>query len=156
MWRHWLVGLGPTFIFPSGNLDQTGRGQWQAGPTGVAGYLSKRWIAGLIAQQWWSFAGAEDRSAVSQLHLQYLASWFFPHGWSVGTSPTIKVDWRAEPGEQLTFPLGLSLSKVVRLGGRAPVKFEVQGLYAPIHPAAYGEHFGLQLYVIPVIPSPFR
>lgn len=156
LWQHWLLAFGPTFVFPTANLDQTGQGKWQAGPAGVAGYLSKQWIAGVIAQQWWSFAGAADRRAVSQLHLQYIASWFFPHGWSVGTSPTIKFDWRADAGQQVTFPLGLSLAKVVRLGGGVPVKLEVQGLYAPIHPDAYGERFGLQLYVVPVVPSPFE
>ncbi len=153
IWEHWLLGLGPTFIFPSANLDETGQGKWQAGPAAVAGYQAQRWLAYVIAQQWWSFAGAADRQAVSQLHLQYVANWFFPHGWSVGTSPTIKFDWRADAGQQVTFPLGLQVSRVLRLGDHLPVKFLVQGLYMPIHPDAYGEHFGLQIEVTPVIPS---
>lgn len=156
IWSHWLLALGPTFIFPTANLDQTGQGKWQIGPAAVAGYQTKDWLAGVILQQWWSYAGAADRNAVSQMHLQYMASWFFAHGWSVGTSPTIKFDWRAPSGQQVTFPLGLSLAKVVRLGGRLPVKLEAQGLYAPVHPDGYGERFGLQLYVIPVIPSLLR
>lgn len=153
MAEHWLMGIGPTFIFPTASLDRTGQGKWQAGPAGVAGYLSKRWIASLIAQQWWSLAGSDSRPAVSQLHLQYLASWFFPHGWSVGTSPTIKFDWNATPGNQVTFPLGLLVAKVVKFGGTQPVKFEIQGFYAPVHPNPYGENFEIQILLTPVIPA---
>lgn len=35
----WLLGLGPTFIFPSASSEYTGQGKWQAGPGAIAGYL---------------------------------------------------------------------------------------------------------------------
>lgn len=149
---HWLVALGPTFIFPTASSHQTGQGKFQIGPGGVLGYQTKEWTAYAIAQQWWSFAGEADRASVSELHLQYVASWFLSGGWSVGTSPTIKVDWRASPGNRVTFPLGVEATKVVKLGS-LPVKVQVQGLYAPIRPDSYGEKFGIQLYVIPVVPT---
>jgi len=149
----WLLAVGPTFIFPTASNDETGQGNWQAGPGRVAGYLGKKWLLGLIAQQWWSFAGPASRKADSGLHLQYLTSWFLPHGWSIGTSPIIKFDWRAAAGQQVTFPLGLFVARVVELGG-LPVKLEVQGLYAPVRPESYGEQFGIPLYVTPVIPAP--
>ena len=57
----WLLALGPTFVFPTANLDQTGKGKWQAGPAGVLGYRRPSWLAVLIAEQWWSFAGGSDR-----------------------------------------------------------------------------------------------
>ena len=148
----WILGLGPTWVFPTANLDQTGQGTWQAGPGSVAGYRGEHWLAGVIEQQWWSFAGAADRKAVSQMHLQYIASWFFADGWSVGTSPTIKFDWRAAPGDQVTFPFGLSVAKVVKFGDALPVKFQVQGLYVPVRPHD-GPQAIIELYVIPVIPS---
>jgi len=148
----WLLGLGPTFVFPTANLDQTGQGKWQAGPAGVAGYRAPGWLAAVIAQQWFSFAGAEDRAAVSELHLQYIASYVLGDGWSVGTSPIIKVDWRAAAGERLTFPFGLTLAKVVRLAGRLPVKFELDAMYVPVHPTDGAEAI-FKLAVIPVIPA---
>jgi hypothetical protein len=149
----WLIALGPTFVFPTANLDQTGQGKWQAGPAGVAGYRSKIWLAGVIAQQWWSFAGAADRSAVSELHLQYLASYFFGDGWSIGTDPTIKVDWRASSGNRVTFPIGPVFGKVVKVAGTFPVKVEIDATYAPVHPDTNGEQFDLQLKITPVIPA---
>lgn len=147
----WLLGIGPTFTFPTANVDQTGKGKWQAGPAGVAGYRAHRWIAFLIAQQWWSFAGAPERPAVSELHLQYAASYFFGDGWNIGTSPTIKFNWRAASGDQVTFPIGPSFGKVVKIGGRLPVKLELEGLYMPVYPSHDGERFAIQFTLTPVI-----
>lgn len=149
----WRLALGPTFVFPTASLEQTGQGKWQIGPAGVAGYRTRKWLAGFIFQQWFSFAGDPSRQAVSELHLQYLASWFFDDGWSVGTQPTMKVQWNAAPGQQVTFPFGPSIGKVVKVGGRLPVKFELDLLYTPIHPNN-GEEASFQIKVIPVVPSP--
>jgi len=150
----WLLALGPTFVFPSANLDQTGKGKWQVGPGGVLGYHIPQWLAVLIAEQWWSFAGAPDRPTQNHLNLQYIVSYFFGDGWSVGTSPTILFDWRAASGSQVTFPVGPTVGKVVKLGGVAPVKFELEGLYVPVHPEHDGERFVIQFNIIPVIPAP--
>lgn len=152
----WLFALGPTFVFPTANLEKTGQGKWQAGPAGVIGYQTKKWIAGAIFQQWWSFAGSPDRSAVSELHLQYMANYFFGDGWSIGTSPTMKVDWKASAGNKVTFPIGPTLAKVVKLGGVLPVKLEIEGLYMPVYPANNGERFSIQLELIPVVPAPVQ
>jgi len=147
----WLVGAGPTFTFPTANVDQTGKGKWQAGPAGVAGYRVHRWIAFLIAQQWWSFAGAPERPAVSELHLQYSASYFFGDGWSVGTAPTIKFNWRAASGDQVTFPIGPTLGKLVKIGSVLPVKLELEVLYMPVYPSHDGARCSVQFTLTPVI-----
>jgi hypothetical protein len=92
------------------------------GPAGVLGYLGEKYIVGLFPQQWWSMAGPGSNT-ISQLNLQYFASYFLSNGWSVGTSPSMLVNWYAhESGNMVTFPIGLSLSKVQRLG-RLPVRF---------------------------------
>jgi hypothetical protein len=150
----WLLALGPTFVFPTANLDQTGKGKWQAGPSGVLGYRRPSWLALLIAQQWWSFAGGSDRPTVSHLNLQYIVNYVVGDGWSVGTSPTILFDWRAASGNQVTFPIGPTVGKVVKLWGVAPVKFELEGLYIPVYPAHDGERFIVQFQIIPVVPAP--
>ena len=152
--RPWLIALGSTFTFPTANLDQTGMGKWQAGPAGVVGYQAKRWTAYLIAQQWWSFAGSSSRPAQNHLNLQYVASYFFGDGWSIGTSPTIKFDWRATDGK-VTFPIGPTLGKVIKAGG-VPVKLELQGVYMPVYPDANGDRFAVELQIIPVVPAPIE
>jgi hypothetical protein len=149
----WRLALGPTFVFPTASLDQTGQGKWQIGPAGVLGYHTEAWLAGLIGQQWFSYAGDADRKDVSELHLQYIAYWFFGDGWSIGTDPILKVNWNADPGQQVTFPLGPSIGKVIKLGDVLPVKLELDLFYAPVHPDD-GEQAAFQFKVTPVIPSP--
>ena len=148
----WRLALGPTFVFPTGNLEQTGQGKWQIGPAGVFGYHTSRWLAGVIGQQWFSYAGDADRRSVSELHLQYLAYWFFADGWSIGTDPTLKVDWNAASGQQVTFPVGPSIGKVVKIGATLPVKLELDLVYTPVHPDD-GQVAAFLFKVIPVVPA---
>lgn len=54
----------------------------------------------------------------------------------------------------MTFPIGPIIGKVVKLGGLAPVKFELQGLYVPVYPAHDGERFIVQFNIIPVVAAP--
>ena len=148
----WLLALGSTFVFPTANLDETGQGKWQAGPAGVVGYRARPWLAALIAQQWWSFAGATSRPAVTELHLQYIASYFFGDGWSVGTDPTLKVDWRAAPGNQVTIPFGPNVAKVVRFADSVPVKFQLDALYVPVTPEK-GPQCIIEVKITPVVAA---
>ena len=80
----WILGAGPTFIFPTATSTFTGQGKWQAGPAVVVGYLTDKFIVGAFPQQWWSFAGDSNRPHTSQMNLQPFATWFFGEGWSVG------------------------------------------------------------------------
>ena len=89
------------------------------------GYHAPTWLAVLIGQQWFSYAGDADRRSVSELHLQYIANWYFGDGWSIGTSPTMKVNWNAASGQQVTFPFGPTIAKAVKFGDALPVKFEL-------------------------------
>ena len=53
---------------------------------------------------------------------------------------------------KVTFPIGLNVSKVVKIGP-LPVKFAVQGQYMPVHPDVFGQKWNLQFAVTPVIPK---
>ncbi len=146
----WLLGLGPTFIFPTGSTF-TGQDKYQIGPSAVLGYLTKRYIAGVFPQQWWSVSGGE-RAPVSQMNLQPFAAYFLPHGWSVGYSGNILANWHASAGDVWTIPLGLSVAKVQFLGP-LPVRFALAGQYIPVHPSEFGQEWNIQLVVAPVIPK---
>jgi hypothetical protein len=150
----WLLGLGPTFIFPSATSMFTGQGKYQIGPGGVIGYLSDKYIIGVFPQQWWSVSGG-DRPAVSQLNIQPFASVFFGEGWSVGYSGNILANWHADSDQAWTVPVGLAISKVVKLG-RLPVRIAVAGQYMPVHPSEFGQEWNVQAVVSPVIPKLFK
>jgi hypothetical protein len=152
---NWLLGAGPTFIFPTATNWRLGQNKWQMGPAGVLGYLGQKYIVGLFPQQWWSMGGPGSNTT-SQLNLQYFASYFLANGWSIGTSPSMLVNWYAKKsGNMITFPIGLSVSKVQKIG-ILPIRFALQGQYMPVHPDAFGQKWNLQLTVAPVIPKLIR
>jgi hypothetical protein len=103
-----------------------------------------------FAQQWWSFAGDDDRKSTSQLNLLPLIYRFFGDGWSVGYSGNIVADWNAPSGERWTVPIGLALAKVVRFG-MLPVQVQVAGQYFVERPTG-GPDWNIQLQITPVIP----
>jgi hypothetical protein len=147
----WLLGAGPTFIFPTATTTNVGQKKWQLGPGGVVGYLGDHYIVGLFPQQWFSVGGNGSKQT-SQMNLQYFAAYFLPHGWSVGTSPNVLINWYASDGNKVTFPIGLNVSKVQKLG-ILPVKFQVQGQYMPVNPSVFGQRWNIQVAITPVIPK---
>ena len=149
---NWLLGAGPTFIFPTASNSRLGQNKWQLGPGGVVGYLGEKYIVGLFPQQWWS-VGGPGSNTISQLNLQYFFTYFPSKGYGIGFSPNMLVNWYAPKGQNmLTFPIGLAVSKVERLG-ILPVRFALQGQYMPVHPDAFGQKWNIQVIVAPVIPK---
>jgi hypothetical protein len=149
---NWLLGIGPTFIFPTAASDDTGQGKYQVGPAGIVGYLSKEWILAAFVQNWTSFAGDSDRSDVNQMNLQPIAAYFLPHGWSIGYSGNILANWKASSGNVWTVPVGVGISKVVKFGP-LPVKIGIGGQWMPIHPDTFGQKWNIQINLSPVIPK---
>jgi hypothetical protein len=149
----WLLGLGPTFIFPTASSNFTGQGKWQAGPAAVVGYLSDRWILGAFVQNWTSFGGDSDRPDANQMNLQPIAAYFLPDGWSIGYSGNILANWKADSaGDVWTVPIGLGIGKVVKLG-LLPVKLSLGVQYMVHHPDNFGQEWNIQVSVTPVIPK---
>jgi hypothetical protein len=67
-------------------------------------------------------------------------------------SPNIHVNWEASSGQKLTFPVGLGLSKVVKVCGR-PIKFEIQWQYMPIRPDNSGKEWNILFLIPPRLPK---
>jgi hypothetical protein len=147
-----LWGVGPSFIFPTASSDALGAGKWQAGPAALGLYMGKEWIAGGLVNQWWSFAGQDNRPATSSMNFQYFLFYLIPGGWQVGMSPNIQVNWKAEPGNKLTLPIGFGAGKLFRLG-KLPVKLTLEVDYALVKPEDYGQRWTIRFQLIPVIPA---
>jgi len=149
---NWVLGAGPTFIFPTATSHFTGQGKWQAGPSVVVGYLTKEFFLGVFPQQWWSIGGEHGRPDTNQMNLQPIATIFFGEGWSIGYSGNILADWTAPSEDVWTVPVGLGLGKVVKLG-RLPVKVQLAVQYMPVHPRISGQEWNVQVQITPVIPK---
>ena len=148
----WLLGAGPSFIFPTASNSRLGQNKWQLGPAGVFGYLGDKWLAGVFPQQWFSVGGPGPQT-VSQMNIQYFFVYLPGDGWGIGTSPNMLVNWYAnKSGNMITFPIGLQISKVIKIGP-LPVKLAIQPQYMPVHPDAFGQKWNLQFAITPVIPK---
>jgi len=112
----WLLGVGPSFIFPTASNSRLGQNKWQVGPAGVFGYLGDKWLAGVFPQQWFSTGGPGSQT-VSQMNIQYFFIYLPGDGWGIGTSPNMLVNWYAsKSGNEVTFPISLNISKVIKIG----------------------------------------
>ena len=149
---NWVLGAGPTAIFPTATSGFTGQGKWQLGPSVVVGYLTKEYFLGVFPQQWWSIGGQHGRPNTNQMNLQPIATLFFGKGWSFGYSGNILANWDAPSEYVWTVPVGLGLGKVVKLG-RLPVKIQLAVQYMPVHPRISGQEWNVQVQITPVIPK---
>ena len=150
------MAAGPTFVFPTATRDSLGDGKWESGPAAVLGYRSRDWLVAAFAQQFWSFAGSGLRKNVSELKVQYLLTRYLRHGWSVGMSPTVEVDWKARQGQQLTFPVGFGVGKTLELPAGPAFQVELQFQYMAVHPDRFGREMNVQLTLTPVLPEPLK
>jgi hypothetical protein len=149
---NWVLGAGPTAIFPTATSHFTGQGKWQLGPSVVLGYLTKDYFIGVFPQQWWSIGGEHGRPDTNQMNLQPIATVFFGEGWSFGYSGNILANWNAPSEDVWTVPIGLGLGKVVKFG-RLPVKLQLAVQYMPVHPREFGQEWNVQVQITPVIPK---
>jgi hypothetical protein len=149
---NWVLGAGPTAIFPTATSHFTGQGKWQLGPSVVVGYLTKQFFIGVFPQQWWSIGGEHGRPDTNQMNLQPIATIFFGQGWSFGYSGNILADWTAPSEDVWTVPIGVGLGKVVKLG-RLPIKIQLAVQYMPVHPRISGQEWNAQVQITPVIPK---
>lgn len=150
-----FLAAGPTVIFPTASEEILGQGKWQAGPAVAAGYLTEHWRLGLFPQQWWSFAGDKDRADVSQLNLQYFLYYAPTPAWEIGMSPNLFVNWNAPAGNQVTFPVGLGVHRLLNVG-KLPVSLGIEVNYSVVHPRDLpGSRWDIRVTLIPLLPAPW-
>jgi hypothetical protein len=149
---HWLLGLGPSFIFPTAGSIYTGQGKWQVGPALVVAYMTPKFLLGAFPQQWWSFAGDPSRPETSQINIQPIAVLFLEGGWSVGYSGNILGNWKAKGSDRWTVPIGIAVGKVTKFG-RLPVKIQPAVQYMVTQPGPVGQRWNFQLMLVPVLPK---
>jgi hypothetical protein len=104
----------------------------------------------VFPQQWFSVGG--DGRKTSHMLLYYAFVHVYSNGWSVGTNPSMAVDWEASSGNKLAFPVGLQVGKLRKLGPM-PVKFDLQAQYYAVRPQPYSPKWNLQLQITPILPA---
>ena len=145
-----MVGAGPTFIFPTASEDLLSQDTWQVGPDAGAVLLGKHFITYAFVQQWFKIGG--DGRDTNQMSGTFNFTYLFENGWTLGTQPTLSVDWEARGGERGTFGIGPQVGKMCKCGG-LPTLFQLQVQHYPIRPSVAGPKWNIQLQATPTIPA---
>jgi len=129
----WLWGVGPVVQIPTISSATLGSNVWGGGPTGVLVYMNGPWVAGVLANNVWSFGGTSGLGGTryNTFLTQPFVNYNFGEGWYVSTSPIITANWLTSENNAWTLPVGASAGRVVKLGGKLPVNLQVGAYYTP-------------------------
>jgi hypothetical protein len=108
-----LLGIGPTFVFPTASDVTSGQGKWQAGPAAAAAFAPRNWLFGVLAQNPISFAGSTTRPQEDALFLQPFITYQLGQGWFIRSEPQMIFDWETNK-QQL--PIDLGVGRVFKIG----------------------------------------
>jgi hypothetical protein len=132
----WLWGVGPVIQMPTISDKTLGSPVWGGGPTGVLVYMKGPVVAGVLANNVWSFGGTSGRGGTSynMFLTQPFMNYNFGEGWYVGTSPIITANWLTTGNNAWTLPVGANVGRVVKIGGKLPVNFSLGAYYNALRP----------------------
>ena len=140
----WTVGAGPIVQLPTATSPTVGSSVWGLGPTAVVVHTSEHIVAGVLANQVWSLGGVESGPGgkrYASFLLEPFVNYNFGHGWYVASAPIITDD-ETHAGRKWTVPVGLVGGRIIKLGGKLPVKVEIGGYYNVVTPQ-YGARWQL-------------
>ena len=145
-----IWGAGSILSIPSATDAILGSEKWSAGPTVVVLTQPTPWTIGVLAGNFWSFAGATDRRSVNQMFLQYFINYDLGDGWYVTTTPTMTANWTGSSSERWNIPVGGGFGKVFKIG-KLPVRAQLQGFSNVVKPTG-GADWSVVLTVQLVFP----
>lgn len=123
-----MIGIGPTFTFPTATYKTAGQGAWQVGPAFGAIYKGIPWLlAGALIQNPISFAYTiHDHQPLSTLLFQPVLLVALPGGWYMKSADaTWTYSWRQ--GKPRLLPLSFGIGRVLLRDGLPPINFFVSG-----------------------------
>lgn len=106
-------GFGPSLIIPTTTSPELGNGRFAVGPSVVMFSSIGKWTLGFVAaQNWGYYKASSEEIPQNSFFTQYFINYNLPKGWTIGTGPTITVNWNAEKDQKAVVPFGLSVSHV--------------------------------------------
>jgi Putative MetA-pathway of phenol degradation len=145
-----MLGAGPTFAFPTASARELGQDTWQIGPDVGATLLGKNFIAYAFVQQWFKVGG--DGRDTNQMNGVFNFTYTFANGYTIGSQPSLSVDWKASEDNRVAFAIGPQIGKLCRCGGVSTL-MQLQLQYYPVRPSVGGPKWNIQLQVTPTVPA---
>ncbi len=145
--------VGITGSLPTATDDSIASDQWRLGPEVFLGVVRKWGLVGTLITHNWDVGGSSDAD-YSKTTMQYIYGIGIGNGWQVSAGPTITYDWEATNDNELSFPLGIGLSKTTKIG-ESPWKLAIELHKYVEKPENFGADWLLKFKVTPVIKNPF-
>jgi hypothetical protein len=146
-----IYGGGVALGLPTASNEFLGSEKWSAGPSFVVLVQPEGWTIGALAQNIWSYAGADDRGDVNFFFSQVFATKNLPKGWYVNSAPIITANWEAPSGEQWTVPVGAGFGKLFKLG-KLPINAQAGYYYNVVSPE-FGADSQFRFQVVLLFPK---
>ena len=144
----WIWAVGPVFLLPTATDDLLGTEKWGAGPTALVLKQENGWTYGVLANHLWSFAGNSNRAEVDATFLQPFLTYTTKKQTTYGLNTESTYDWI---NSQWTVPLNLSISQLLKIGGK-PVSLMLGGRYYAEKPDN-GPDWGLRFQITLLFPK---
>ena len=150
-------GLGPTLQMPTASDDALGSEKWSVGPAAIMVYNTtlkrpRDLTVGLLNQNFFSFAGDDDRESVDRSTLQYFATWSITDNWGLLSAPTITWNRNASSGNKWSVPVSLGVSYTTKLG-KVPTRFVLEPQYFIERPDDFGVDWNIRFAVAMFLPK---
>jgi hypothetical protein len=146
-----IFGLGVGLRMNTATSEVLGTGKWSAGPAAIAVHLDDTWMYGVIAQQFWSFAGEAKRNDINVTSLQPILRYALTKESGFGVMPDWTYNWETRRWTQLF--VGLGFDTMVNLGP-VPAQFGVELHYNLVSNDVLNPQWQLRFVLTPVVPAP--
>ena len=146
-----IWGAGPIISLPTATDDALGTGKWAIGPSVVILTMNGPWVYGVLANNVWSVAGAEDRADVNAFLLQYFVNFNMSKGWYLVSGPIITGNWEADADQRWIVPFGGGFGKIFRIGSQ-PFNMNIQG-FANVEKPDFGPDWSFRFQIQAMFPK---
>ena len=146
-----IFGLGVGVRMNTATSEALGTGKWSAGPAAIAVHLDDTWMYGVIAQQFWSFAGEARRNDINVTSLQPILRYALTGDSGIGVMPDWTYNWETRRWTQLF--VGVGFDTMVNLGP-VPAQFGVELHYNLARNDVLNPQWQLRFVLTPVVPAP--
>ena len=146
-----IFGIGVGLMLKTATSDVLGTGKWAAGPAAVAVHLDEKWVYGVIAQQYWSFAGDARRNDINITSLQPILRYALTQESGIGVMPNWNYNWETRRWTQLF--VGLGFDTMINLGP-VPTQVGIEFHYNLVHNDLLNPQWQVRVVLTPVVPAP--
>jgi hypothetical protein len=146
-----IFGIGFGLLMKTATSDLLGAGKWAAGPSAVAVHLGDKWMYGVVAQHFWSFAGDARRNDINLTSLQPILRYALNQESGFGVMPNWNYNWETRRWTQLF--VGVGFDAMINLGP-VPTQVGIEFHYNLAQNDLLNPQWQVRLVFTPVVPAP--